>query len=47
VHASTSRGKVIETSLDRPRSTLLRNWRGVRRVIAEDDALIAERDSIH
>jgi cell wall-associated NlpC family hydrolase len=46
VHASTTRGQVIETSLDRPRSSLLRNWRGVRRVLAVDESSIAERDSI-
>jgi cell wall-associated NlpC family hydrolase len=45
VHASTTKGRVIETTLDRPRSPLLRNWRGVRRVIAEDERL-AERDTL-
>jgi cell wall-associated NlpC family hydrolase len=34
VHASTKAGRVIESSLDRPGSSLIRNWRGARRVVA-------------
>ena len=32
VHASTSKGRVIESSLDRKGSSLLRKWTGVRRL---------------
>lgn len=35
VHASTTAGRVIETSLDRTRSPLVRSWRGGRRVLAD------------
>ena len=35
VHASTKAGRVIETSLDRTRSPLVRSWRGGRRVLAD------------
>ena len=38
VHASTSAGRVIETSLSRTRSPLVRAWRGGRRVVADVDA---------
>ena len=40
VHASTTAGRVIETSLDRTRSPLVRSWRGGRRVLA--DAQVAD-----
>lgn len=33
VHASVTAGRVIETSLDRRNSSLVRAWRGVRRVL--------------
>lgn len=32
VHASVTAGRVIETTLDRPGSSLVRAWRGVRRL---------------
>jgi cell wall-associated NlpC family hydrolase len=35
VHASTTAGRVIETSLTRTRSPLVRSWRGGRRVLAD------------
>src|SRR5688500_2379536 len=35
VHASTTAGRVIETSLSRTRSPLVRSWRGGRRVLAD------------
>lgn len=35
VHASTTAGRVIETSLTRTRSPLVRSWRGARRVLAD------------
>lgn len=35
VHASTKAGRVIETSLERTRSPLVRSWRGGRRVLAD------------
>lgn len=34
VHASTSAGRVIESDLDRSSSSLVRAWRGVRRVVS-------------
>lgn len=37
VHASTTAGRVIETSLSRTRSPLVRSWRGGRRVLAAAD----------
>ena len=39
VHASTTAGRVIETSLSRTRSPLVRSWRGGRRVLADADAV--------
>lgn len=33
VHASVTAGRVIETSLDRRNSSLVRAWRGVRRIL--------------
>ena len=39
VHASVKAGRVIETSLSRPRSPLLRIWRGARRVVAASDSI--------
>lgn len=38
VHASTSAGRVIETSLARTSSPLVKAWRGGRRVLADADA---------
>lgn len=37
VHASTTAGRVIETSLSRTRSPLVRSWRGGRRVVVDAD----------
>lgn len=39
VHASSGRGQITESSLDRPQSNLVRAWMGVRRVFgAETDS---------
>lgn len=38
VHASTTAGRVIETSLARTRSPLVKAWRGGRRVLTDADA---------
>jgi cell wall-associated NlpC family hydrolase len=39
VHASTSKGRVIESSLDRKGSSLIRKWSGVRRLqLAQADS---------
>jgi cell wall-associated NlpC family hydrolase len=43
IHASTSQRRVVETSLDNPHSSLVRQWQGVRRVV--DDSLVASRFS--
>ena len=43
VHASTSRRRVIETSLN-PRSPLIKQWKGVRRLV--DSSKLAYRDSL-
>ena len=37
VHASSGAGRVIESNLDRPSSSLVRAWRGVRRVLVSAD----------
>lgn len=40
VHASSVAGRVIESDIERPKSPLVRNWRGARRVVAtEADSL--------
>jgi cell wall-associated NlpC family hydrolase len=39
VHASPTAGRVIETSLDRTESPLVKIWRGGRRLLAERDWL--------
>ena len=36
VHASSVAGRVIESDIERPRSPLIKRWRGVRRVVAAD-----------
>lgn len=36
VHASSVAGRVIESPLDRKSSRLIKDWRGVRRVVAAD-----------
>lgn len=38
IHASSVAGKVIESSIDRPVSPLIKIWRGARRVLALDDS---------
>jgi cell wall-associated NlpC family hydrolase len=49
VHASTSRRRVVEIALT-PRSPLVRQWKGVRRLIPADsllrDSLLALADSL-
>ena len=37
VHASVTAGRVVETTIDRPNSPLVRMWRGARRFLALDD----------
>ena len=37
VHASSVAGRVIESSIDRPFSPLIKIWRGARRVLASND----------
>jgi cell wall-associated NlpC family hydrolase len=37
IHASSKAGKVIESSIDRPHSSLIKIWRGARRVLALDN----------
>jgi cell wall-associated NlpC family hydrolase len=41
VHASVVAGKVIETSINRPRSPLIKVWRGARRIVAPSDSVPA------
>jgi len=41
VHASSKAGKVIESSIDRPFSPLIKIWKGARRVLALDDSVPA------
>ena len=41
VHASSVAGKVIESSIDRPFSPLIKMWRGARRVLTLDDSIAA------
>jgi cell wall-associated NlpC family hydrolase len=36
VHASSVAGRVIESEIERPKSPLIKGWRGVRRVVATD-----------
>lgn len=38
VHASSGSGRVIESTIDRPQSPLIRAWKGVRRVVAGSDS---------
>lgn len=45
IHASTSRQQVIESTLDQTRSSLVQQWKGVRRVV--DSQLVLQRyDSV-
>ena len=41
VHASVVAGKVIETSINRPYSPLIKVWRGARRIVASSDSVPA------
>jgi cell wall-associated NlpC family hydrolase len=41
VHASSVAGRVIESSIDRPFSPLIKIWRGARRVLSLDDSTAA------
>lgn len=41
VHASSVAGRVIESSIDRPFSPLIKMWRGARRVLTLDDSVAA------
>jgi cell wall-associated NlpC family hydrolase len=48
IHASTKAGRVIETSIDRPFSSLTKMWRGARRLLTPDDTAVialAPKDS--
>lgn len=38
IHASSKAGKVIESSIDRPVSPLIKIWRGARRLVMDDDS---------
>lgn len=38
IHASSGSGRIIESELDRPRSSLMRSWQGVRRVLTSRDS---------
>ena len=37
IHASTGSQRIVEVQLDRPASSLVRAWYGVRRFLADDD----------
>ncbi|HEY4305953.1 MAG TPA: C40 family peptidase [Gemmatimonadaceae bacterium] len=41
IHASSVAGKVIESPLDRPKSPLIKIWRGARRLMSLDDSVFA------
>jgi len=41
VHASSVAGHVIESSIDRPFSPLIKVWRGARRILSLDDSAAA------
>lgn len=41
VHASSVAGRVIESSIDRPYSPLIKIWRGARRILTLDDSTSA------
>lgn len=45
IHASSHAGRIVESNLDRRESSLVRAWRGVRRMLSESetDALLAAR----
>jgi cell wall-associated NlpC family hydrolase len=41
IHASTGSHQIVEAQLDRPTSSLVRAWYGVRRLLADDDTATA------
>ncbi|MFL5384213.1 MAG: C40 family peptidase [Longimicrobiaceae bacterium] len=41
IHASTGSRRIVEAPLDRPASSLVRAWYGVRRFLADDDSATA------
>jgi cell wall-associated NlpC family hydrolase len=41
IHASTGSRRIVEAQLDRPASSLVRAWYGVRRLLADDDTATA------
>ncbi len=41
IHASSVAGRVIESSIDRPFSPLIKAWRGARRLLSLDDSVSA------
>jgi cell wall-associated NlpC family hydrolase len=41
IHASTGSRRIVEAQLDRPASSLVRAWYGVRRLLADDDTVTA------
>ncbi|MDB4880902.1 MAG: hypothetical protein JWL60_2348 [Gemmatimonadetes bacterium] len=45
VHASSVAGRVIESDIERPRSPLVRNWRGARRVVATEADSLKQGDA--
>ena len=45
VHASSVAGRVIESSIDRPYSPLIKIWRGARRILTLDDSASAAATS--
>jgi hypothetical protein len=44
VHASSGTGRVIETDFNRPSSSLVRAWRGVRRIVFGADSTALDGD---
>ena len=44
VHASSVAGRVIESEIDRPKSSLVRRWAGVRRLLgSQSDSVKAPK----
>lgn len=44
VHASSVAGQIVESRLDRRESSLIRAWRGVRRVLSDHDSTLVARN---
>jgi cell wall-associated NlpC family hydrolase len=42
VHASSVAGRVVESKINRPTSSLVKIWKGARRIFAGDDSVSAE-----